>query len=113
MAAPVSKSRFRKLRSEQRIPPGFRGINVVNDGSLPILNVPEPAGLPPAEPTLEQMERVMLLHGLPLLPPLMRPPDYIETLRTVHWLTQAAALGDVGALDVLTRLKAVAARGES
>lgn len=34
-----------------RLPPeGFRGINVVNDGTEPVEDVPEPGGLPGAGP---------------------------------------------------------------
>lgn len=58
------------------------------------------------EPTLEQLENVARLMGLPVLPPGLQPAHYRESLLNLHKLVVRMLNGDEQAERVLEALQA-------
>jgi len=58
------------------------------------------------ELTLEQLENVAALLGLPILPAAFRPPHYRESLLNLHRLVQRMLDGDEEAARTVAVLKA-------
>jgi len=56
-------------------------------------------------PTDEQLERVAIALGFPILIGKLRPPHYREALLNLHGLVQKTADGDAGAAQTLAFLR--------